>query len=167
MHDFPGCQSFKSYGRRLIPALIPMLAVLYLGMDVCSRAMAAQASGLAISSSERAYLHDLARDTWNCMDYFRASETGFPFDSNLRPPNTNTTNVGLYLVSVIAAEKLGFITGSQARRRIVQILEALNRIDHWQGFLNNHLDTRGQTKAYAGPNAVSDFNNPAPKIAAV
>lgn len=158
MHDFTGCQSFKSFFRRLIPALIPILVILYLGMDVCSRAMATQPAGPSLSEKEYAFLNDLARDTWNCMDYFRASETGFPFDSNLRPPTTNTTNVGLYLVSVTAAEKLGFITGSQARCRIIQILKALKRIDHWHGFLNNHLDTRGKTKAYAGPNAISDFN---------
>jgi len=111
-----------------------------------------------LSSGDYIYLYDLARDTWECIDYFRAPETGFPYDSNLRPVTTNTTNVGLYLVSVVAAEKLGFIAASQARKRITQILTCLKRIDHWHGFLNNHLSVKGKTQAVPGANAVSDFN---------
>ncbi|MCK5219034.1 DUF3131 domain-containing protein, partial [bacterium] len=111
-----------------------------------------------LSSQDYKYLENLARDTWNGMDYFRAPETGFSNDSNLRPDGTNTTNVGLYLVSVVGAEKMGLITAAQARERINRILTSIKKIDHWKGFLKNHLNVKGLTRAAPGPNAVSDFN---------
>lgn len=109
-------------------------------------------------AEDRQYLLQLAKDTWACIDHFRAPLTGFPYDSNLRPTSTNTTNIGLYLASTVAAQRLDFITPAQARQRISPILASLMRVRHWRGFLNNHLDTTGKTEAAAGFNALSDFN---------
>jgi len=111
-----------------------------------------------LSASDRDYLTQLAKDTWACMDYFRSPVTGFPYDSNLRPGGTNTTNIGLHLTGIVAAQRLGFINKKDARQRITTILTSLKKIEHWHGFLNNHLDTGGGIKANSGFNALSDYN---------
>jgi hypothetical protein len=130
-----------------------------IGLLIASSAiLACTCQAETLTPKDRKYLMDLARDTWNCIDYFRVPATGLPYDSNLRPDSTNTTNVGLYLVSVVAAQKMNFITPDQARQRVSKILSTLKRMKDWHGFLNNHINVNGSTQIYAGPNAVSDFN---------
>ncbi len=112
----------------------------------------------AVSTSDLAYVQQLARDTWACIDWFRNDKTGLPYDSNFFPDTTNTTNVALYLVSTVAADRLGLITSDEAKSRINKILTTLDQSGNFRGFFVNHLNVNGITKNTAGTNAVSDFN---------
>ncbi len=111
-----------------------------------------------ISSSDTDYLYNLAGDTWRCIDYYVAPETGFPYDSDIKPKHTNTTNVGLYLTSIAAACEFGFLDEEGAVARIEKILDSLERLENWNGFLNNWVDVRGKTQANPGTYYISDFN---------
>jgi len=104
------------------------------------------------------YFYDLARDTWRCIDYYVAPETGFPYDSDTKSDYTNTTNIGLYLTSIAAAYELGFIERPQALEKIEKILSSLEKLENWNGFLNNWINVKGKTKASPGENYISDFN---------
>lgn len=104
------------------------------------------------------YLKNLAKDTWHCIDYFVHPVTGIPFDSNAKGDGTNTTNIGLYIASIVAAFEMGFISRSEAILKIKKILLRLKKYEHWKGFLNNWLSVGGSTQAKPGINAVTDFN---------
>ncbi len=50
---------------------------------------------------------------------------------------TSPTNVGLYLLSVAAAEDFGFISESDAERRIDKALQTVEQLPKWRGHLYN------------------------------
>lgn len=104
------------------------------------------------------YIYKLAEDTWRNIDYYVAPETGFPYDSDTRSGYTNTTSIGLYLASITAAHELGFLKKEDAIARIRKILDSLEKLEKWNGFLNNWISVKGITKANPGPNYISDFN---------
>lgn len=112
----------------------------------------------ALSGEDKEYIYSLANDTWRCIDYYVAPETGFPYDSDTKSSYTNTTNVGLYLTSIAAACELGFLDEEGAIARIEKILDSLEKLEDWNGFLNNWIDVRGKTQAAPGTYYISDFN---------
>lgn len=118
----------------------------------------AQAAQRPVTREDRQYLEQLLKATWDYCDHFLAPKTGFPYDSNLRPSGTNTTNIGLYLADLAVAHHLGYIKKEDALARARKILGSLNRIENWNGLYNNILDTNGGTKAYPGENNISDYN---------
>jgi hypothetical protein len=93
----------------------------------------------------------VARDTWRGLDGLRDRLSGLPFDTvtvfpgSTTPPSigdyTNITNIGLYLMSVVAARDLGMITPKAAEARLGQVLGTLERLETWQGFFFNYYDT--------------------------
>jgi len=112
-----------------------------------------------ISSSDRAYLKELMKDTWHYIDFYISPDTGFPYDSNQAKDITNTTNVGLYLTSVCMAYKLGYIEEEHAVGRITKILDSLDTYGNWSRLYNNWLDPEGRSRqAKPGPNNISDYN---------
>lgn len=113
---------------------------------------------VTLPADDASYVYDLAKDTWRCIDYYVAPETGFPYDSDTKPDGTNTTNIALYMTSVVAAHELGFIKEAEAVAKIKKILDSVEKLENWNGFLNNWINVKGETKAYAGDNYISDFN---------
>lgn len=122
----------------------------------CNNALANNTA--VCSKQDNAYLRQLLKETWAYLDCHLAEETGFPTDSQESGGNTNTTNIGLYLASIGPAEKMGFITRTDALQRINKILESLGKIESCNGFLYNWIDVGGDTKLAEGIMAVSDFN---------
>lgn len=94
------------------------------------------------------FLTAIARDTWG---YFRDvvdREHGLPLDNVLVAPGqtkvmsyTTTTNIGLYLMSLVAAQDLGFITPAAAEERIRKTLSTLQRLPRWEGQFFNYYET--------------------------
>lgn len=113
----------------------------------------------SVSTSDRAYLNELMKDTWHYIDFYISPETGFPYDSNQAKDITNTTNVGLYLTSVCMAYKLGYVSEEHAVARITKILDSLDTYGNWNRLYNNWLDPEGKNRAAKpGPNNISDYN---------
>ncbi len=143
---------------KLNKKIVIVLALLISGFNCPLAAARPSLIRITTSAEDTQYLWSLAEDTWRCIDYFVAPETGFPYDSDHESDYTNTTNIGLYLTCLAAAAELGFIEREKASEKAAKILSSVEKIEDWNGFLNNWISVRGKTKAEEGDNALSDFN---------
>lgn len=92
------------------------------------------------------FLKRVARDTFKYFLNISDKETGLVLDNIiLDPPHinayTNITNVGLQLACLYAGYDLGFVSKKEASRRIGQILDTLQKLKSWRGFLYNYYLT--------------------------
>ncbi|MGB2680604.1 MAG: glucoamylase family protein [Candidatus Competibacter sp.] len=98
------------------------------------------------------FLARLARDTWRGLTALTDREHGLPLDTvrlNGSPlperawvgDYTNVTNIGLYLIDIVAARELGLIDPLEARVRLSQTLDTLERLETYRGFFYNYYDT--------------------------
>jgi hypothetical protein len=103
--------------------------------------------------TDEAFLRRLARDTWRGLVAFTDREHALPVDHvQLHPTSlaradarvgdyTNITSVGLYLASIAAAHELGLVTRDEATARVTAVLDTLDRLEPYGGFLFNYYDT--------------------------
>ena len=101
-----------------------------------------------LSPSDRAALRRLARQTWRYFDDFVGPSTHWlPPDNYQDAPRaelaerTSPTNIGLYLLSTLAAHDLGYATPNQVIERVVSTLRTLGKMEHCRGHLFNWYDT--------------------------
>lgn len=97
---------------------------------------------------DKEFLTAIAKDTWG---YFRDvvdKENGFPLDNVVVSSSetrvmsyTSTTNIGLYLMCIVSAQDLGFISNKEAETRIRRTLAALGKLSRWEGQFFNYYDT--------------------------
>ena len=115
---------------------------------LASRPVAAARTRL--SGADRAYLRELALQTWG----YYARHVG-EADHHLPPDNvqltgaapmvahrTSPTNIGLYLLAVTVARELGFIGTDEMVDRLTRTLATLDRLPRWRGHFYNWIDTR-------------------------
>ena len=107
-----------------------------------------QARSVRINSEERAYLLELARDTWRFFEHCVG-----PGDNCLPPDNlqidteptlahrTSPTNIGLYLLSCASARQFGWITTTELVRRLQATLATVERLPKHDGHLLNWYQT--------------------------
>jgi hypothetical protein len=106
------------------------------------------------SEDDRAFLKEVAKDTWEFFDKILDSEHALPLDTVLfgeKEPleattwvgdYTSVTNVGVYFMAVVSAYDLGFITREDAVGRIEKTMATLERLEyHASGFPYNYYDT--------------------------
>jgi hypothetical protein len=103
---------------------------------------------------DKAFLKEVARDTWRFFDEITDTEHGLPLD-NIKLGDTvplgegtwigdytNITNVGVYLMAVVSAYDLGFITKEDAVARMQKTLTTMEKLEcHKSGFPYNYYDT--------------------------
>jgi hypothetical protein len=107
----------------------------------------------ALPTDADEFARRLARDTWKGLDALSDREHGLPLDTVAFGPDsvapdaahigdyTSTTNIGLHLIDIVAAQELGFITAEQARERIRRTLATLDRLATDDGAFFNYYDT--------------------------
>jgi hypothetical protein len=100
-----------------------------------------------------AFLRRLAVDTWRGLAAFTDREHALPVDHVRLDPSslaradarvgdyTNVTSVGLYLAAIAAAHEIEILYRDDAVARIVRVLDALDRLQTWEGFFFNYYDT--------------------------
>ena len=100
-----------------------------------------------LTAEQAALLLDLARKTWRFFETHVPGEgCGLPPDNvQLDPPagvamRTSPTNIGLYLMSCLAAGRMGFISRAQMLQRMQATLVTLEGLEKWQGQLYNWYD---------------------------
>ncbi len=100
-----------------------------------------------LSGEQIAALSGLARDTWRFFEkYVPLDGCGLPPDNvQIDPPagearRTSPTNIGLYLVSCLAAEHMGFIRRDEMTARMTRTLDSIARMEKWNGHLLNWYD---------------------------
>ncbi|MDF3068314.1 MAG: cyclic beta 1-2 glucan synthetase [Polyangiaceae bacterium] len=101
-----------------------------------------------ISEAGRRVMRVVARKTWRFFDTFvTAKDNWLPPDNFQEDPRgvvahrTSPTNIGLYLLSVIAARDLGFITAREGLARLENTLATLGRMERRSGHILNWYDT--------------------------
>ncbi len=97
---------------------------------------------------DKDFLLLIASDTWGYFRDIVDRENALPLDNILvfkdhTNPNsyTSVTNVGLYLMCVVSAYDLKFITRQQALDRITNTIKTLDRLTTWNGLFYNYYET--------------------------
>ncbi|WP_236617245.1 GH36-type glycosyl hydrolase domain-containing protein [Thermoanaerobacter kivui] len=103
----------------------------------------------AVLQEDMEKLRLIARKTWRFFEDFVVESQNYLPPDNFQedPPNgiaerTSPTNIGLYLVSVVGARDLGYITTTEMLERIEKTLATIEKMDKWNGHLYNWYNTR-------------------------
>jgi cyclic beta-1,2-glucan synthetase len=102
-----------------------------------------------LTPENRAYLRAVAHKTWRYFETFgTADDHGLPPDNVQMVPElrvahrTSPTNIGLSLLSALAAHDLGFIDAAALVRRTDATLTTIEALEKVNGHLLNWYDTR-------------------------
>ncbi len=103
---------------------------------------------------DRAFLQEIAHDTWKFFDQIVDQEHGLPLDTIQLGEKTaldekawvgdytNVTNIGVYFMCLVSAYDLGLIRRDEAIHRIRLTMSTLEKIKyHESGFPYNYYDT--------------------------
>ena len=94
-------------------------------------------------------LRNLARRTWQYFEDFVTAKSNWlpPDNFQENPPNgvamrTSPTNIGLHLLSLLAAYDFGFITADKLLDRLERGIGSVEKLDKWKGHLYNWYELR-------------------------
>jgi len=99
------------------------------------------------------FLLEIARDTWRFFDEIVDKETHLPLDTICFSKEgvfgdgayvgdyTNVTNIGLYLICLVAAYDFGFINEEEALQRVKNTISTVESLETYNHFLFNYYDT--------------------------
>jgi hypothetical protein len=113
--------------------------------------------GQAFAAEGDATLERYARDTWASFVAMTDERSGLPADilegDGGRSVQTSTTNIGAYLWSAVAAERLGIIDRAELERRAAQTLTTLEHMERHEpsGQFYNWYDHRDGSKLTRWP----------------
>ncbi|GGA88624.1 protein ndvB [Brucella endophytica] len=103
---------------------------------------------LEVRSSDKGDLRRYARRTWRYFETFTTEEHNHLPPDNFQEdpfpvvaPRTSPTNIGVYLLSVVAARDFGWIGFADALNRIDQTLGTVEKMEKYRGHLYNWYDT--------------------------
>lgn len=131
-----------------IPAVLALAALFFVGAR-WARDLAGEPAdqSSALNGEQVALILDLAKRTWSFFEkYVPEDGCGLPPDNvQLDPPvgearRTSPTNIGLYLMSCISAQELGFLDEDTMLRRIANSVRTLEALEKWNGQLYNWYD---------------------------
>ncbi len=102
-----------------------------------------------LQPAQIAFLRNVARRTWNFFECFVGPEDHWlPPDNYQEHPiaktahRTSPTNIGLYLLSTLAAHDFGYLSLRQLIGRLSQSFDTLERLPRHRGHFYNWYDTR-------------------------
>lgn len=117
-----------------------------------------------LSAEDHIYLRKIARATWRYFDDFVGAQ------SNWLPPDnyqaallvevaerTSPTNIGLWMLTVVVAHDLRYVTTDEVFDRIQATLETLKKLETYEGHLLNWYDTKTLKPLY--PRYVSSVDS--------
>ena len=100
-------------------------------------------------------LDDYARTTWASLAAMTDPSSGLPADSlsadGTTSVQTSATNIGAYLWSAVAAERLGLISHRELVARLDRTLSTLGRMERYQGLYYNWYDAHTGAKLTVWP----------------
>ncbi|HEU4592036.1 MAG TPA: glucoamylase family protein [Steroidobacteraceae bacterium] len=130
-----------------VPFLAAWLAAPAIAWRISQTPQAAAKS--ALSADQQRELRLVARRTWRFFeDFVTAEDHHLPPDNFQEDPRptvahrTSPTNIGLYLLSIVAARDFGWCGLRDALDRIEATLGTLARMTRFRGHLYNWYDTR-------------------------
>ncbi len=103
----------------------------------------------SLTDDDHRFLRHLARRTWLYFETFAGPEDNWlPPDNYQTEPHeeiahrSSPTNVGMLLMSSLAAFDLGHVGLRDLAARLANVLATLDRLDHYHGHVLNWFDTR-------------------------
>jgi len=103
--------------------------------------------GGVLTPADRRMLRGTARRTWRYFDDFVGPQTNWlPPDNVQETPireifmRTSPTNIGLWMLSTVAASDFGYITFDDVAARNLATLETLDKLERFEGHLLNWYD---------------------------
>jgi cyclic beta-1,2-glucan synthetase len=146
-----GAAVFVGYaGPAALPVAAPILLAWFLSPVIARWVSLAQidAGSLAISAGDARALRLVARRTWRFFETFvTEADHMLPPDNFQEDPKpivarrTSPTNIGLYLLSIVAARDFGWIGTTEAVQRIEATLATMQRLKRHRGHFLNWYDT--------------------------
>ncbi|MEZ4711767.1 MAG: glucoamylase family protein [Caldilineaceae bacterium] len=135
---------------RALLAAAPFLAVWLLAWWIAHLiSRPKQAAPTPLSAEQRQAMRVLARRTWLFYEHFVGpNDHWLPPDHFQEVPRgavahrTSPTNVGMYLLSALAAYDLGYIGAMNLVARLHSTFETMDRLDRYRGHFLNWIDTR-------------------------
>ncbi len=101
-----------------------------------------------LTAGDRHAFRMMARQTWSFFDTFVTSRHNMlPPDNFQEAPNpvvanrTSPTNIGLYLLSLVAAREFGWIGSFDSMDRLEATFATLEKLERYRGHLYNWYDT--------------------------
>ena len=101
-----------------------------------------------LTQSQKKFLYKSARKTWSFFEHFvNENENWLPPDNFQQHPDpvtahrTSPTNIGLALLSNLAAYDFGYITMSEMVSRCSNTLKTLHKMERYKGHFYNWYDT--------------------------
>ncbi len=133
-----------------LPVALPLLFLWAIGPQVAH--WISQPDGRSappLPTAQRQHLHTLARRTWLFFEEFVGPDDNWlPPDHFQEAPRgvvahrTSPTNIGLYLLSILGAYDLGYLSPMTLTLRLRATFDALDRLDRYRGHFLNWIDTR-------------------------
>jgi hypothetical protein len=120
----------------------------------------------AASASDRDALHDYAERTWASFEAMTDPSSGLPADSldsdGSVSVQTSTTNIGAYMWSAVAAQRLGILSRQELVARLSRTIGTLERMERYgdTGQYYNWYDHRTGAKLTAWPPHPQDEFHP-------
>ena len=148
------------------PLVLPFAVLWLLAPLVAEFISRPQKPALAttLSPADSLALRRVARRTWRFFETFvTAADNFLPPDNYQEIPvpavarRTSPTNIGLYLLSTVAARDLGWIAEAEAVERLQQTLDTMGRMARYRGHFHNWYDTA--TLAVLDPAYVSSVDS--------
>ncbi|NLA58293.1 MAG: glycosyl transferase [Firmicutes bacterium] len=103
----------------------------------------------SVTAEDRTQLRLYARQIWRYFeDFVGEGDNWLPPDHYQEAPKasiahrTSPTNIGLYLLSILAARDLGYIGIREMLERVARSIGTIERLEKWHGHLYNWYDTR-------------------------
>ncbi len=101
-----------------------------------------------LNEAELREVRRIARKTWSFFEEFVGALDNYlpPDNYQENPPNgiahrTSPTNIGLLLISTMAARDFGYISTSDMLERLNKTLSTIEKMKKWKGHLYNWYDT--------------------------
>ena len=119
----------------------------------------------ALNDRERSVLRTTARKTWRFFETFVAQDEGWLPPDNFQEDDeeptlarrTSPTNIGMSLLSTLAAHDLGYISADEMVKRLDDTLTTLEGLERYNGHFLNWYDTA--THAPLHPRYVSTVDS--------
>ncbi|MGH2607242.1 MAG: glucoamylase family protein, partial [Anaerolineales bacterium] len=117
-----------------------------------------------LEERDRRFLRRIARHTWRYFSDFVGAETSWLPPDNYQVSHrdqlalrTSPTNIGLWMLSALAARDFGYLTLDQVVEKLTLTLAAIGRLERYEGHLLNWYDI--QTLTPLEPRYVSSVDS--------
>jgi cellobiose phosphorylase len=102
-----------------------------------------------LSAEQRVFLRTAARRTWRFFAQFVGPRDNWLAPDNFQEypdaaiaPRTSPTNIGMSLLSTLAAYDFGFVSAGELLRQVAGTLTTMERLERYRGHFYNWYDTR-------------------------